>query len=169
MPSATRPLALATLLLAVASAPAYAQKPDSTGARLRITQRNVTAAAESPGGTPRAQARPGDVIRYTITLTNPSARAVRVATITDAIPAGMRLILGSARASRADAKLEFSIDSGRTWGEEPTETVIANGRQIERPVSPGRYTDLRWLLTKPLAPKETVTAEFSARVTGGGK
>ena len=46
-------------------------------------------------------------------------------------------------------------------------TVIANGQQVERPVSPSRYTDLRWVLTKPLAAKETVTAEFSARVIGG--
>ena len=169
MPSFARPLALVALAFAAVSAPVSAQKTDSTGARLRVTQKNVTAAAETPGGTPRTEARPGDVIRYTITLSNPSTRAVKVASITDGIPAGMRLILGSARASRADARLEFSIDSGHTWGAEPTETVIANGQQVERAVSPGRYTDLRWVLAKPLAARETVTAEFSARVIDGGK
>jgi uncharacterized repeat protein (TIGR01451 family) len=149
-----------------ALAPATAQTTASTGARLTMTQRNVSAAAETPGGTPRTDARPGDVIRYTITLTNPYPRAVHVAYITDAVPGGMRFVPGSTHASRADARLEFSIDSGKTWGTEPSETVIANGRQVDRPVSPARYTHLRWLLTKPLAGKETVTAEFSARVLG---
>jgi uncharacterized repeat protein (TIGR01451 family) len=161
-----RPLAFASFLAAAAVTPARAQTTRTTAPELHITQRNVSAQAESPGGTPRTETRPGDVIRYTLTFTNPGTQPLRDVAISDPIPARMRIVLGSTRSSRGDARLEFSIDSGKTWGEEPTETVIANGRQVARPVSPGRYTNLRWVLTKPVAAKETVTAEFSARVGG---
>ena len=161
-----RPLAIAGFFVALFAAPAQAQTARTTTPELRITQRNVSAQAESPGGTARTETRPGDVIRYTLTFTNPGTQPLRDVAIADPIPAGMRIVLGSTRSSRADARLEFSIDSGKTWGQDPTETVIANGQQVERPISPGRYTNVRWVLAKPVAAKEKVTAEFSARVGG---
>ena len=153
-------LALAALL---AAAPAMAQA--APGGPLTITATNTTAAAEAARGQHRTSAavRGGDVVRYRLAFTNPGAVAVRRVVLADPIPAGLRLVQGSTTASRSDARVEYSVDGGRTWSAQPMETVTVEGRTERRPVPSSRYTHVRWTVDGAVAPHATVTAEFDAR------
>ncbi|HEX2189402.1 MAG TPA: hypothetical protein VHG51_10915, partial [Longimicrobiaceae bacterium] len=73
----------------------------------------------------------------------------------------------SARSSRADARAEYSADGGATFSAQPTEEVVVEGRRVRRPVSPERYTHVRWTVDGWVAPGATVAAELDARFAGG--
>ena len=153
--------ALAALLLA---APAVAQQP-ARGA-VQMTAENRTATAEAARGTPRQDqaARPGDVLRYRLTFTNTAGRQVRGVVLRDPVPAGLRYVAGSANADRADVQVEYSLDGGRTWSAQPMEEVVVDGRRVQRPAGPEKYTNVRWTVGGWVAPGATVTAEFDAQV-----
>lgn len=158
---------LAALLALAVTAPAlHAQQGKPA---LAVTFENRTAASEASAGTPRRdeRARPGDVLRYRLTFTNSSGRSLRGVALADPIPAGVSLVAGSARSARADARLEFSADGGRTWSAQPMEDVVVNGARSSRAVPAERYTHVRWTVDGSVAPGATVVAEFDARVTAG--
>jgi uncharacterized repeat protein (TIGR01451 family) len=150
--------------LAALTAPAAAQQPEP----IRITAVNRTAASEAARGTPRRDqaARPGDVLRYRLTFTNPAAQQVRGVVLSDPVPAGLRFVSGSASADRADVAVEYSIDGGRSWAAQPMETVVVDGQRVQRPAPPEKYTNVRWTVGGWVAPGATVIAEFDARVGG---
>ena len=79
---------------------------------------------------------------------------------------GFRFVGGSTRASRDDARAEYSADGGRTFSAQPMEEVVVEGRRVRRPVAPERYTHVRWTVDGWVAPGATVTAEFDARLAG---
>ena len=154
---------LALLGLALAAAPLGAQEAP---APLTVVAANRTAQAEAARGTPRADAaaRPGDVVRYTLTLRNPGGERIRGVTLANPVAAGMRFVGGSARSSRDDVRTEYSADGGRSWSAQPTEEVVVEGRRVRRPVPAERYTHVRWTIDGWVAPGATVTAEFDARL-----
>lgn len=158
------PLAAAVALLAPA---ARAQQ----GPALAVTAENRTAAAEASAGRARRddRARPGDLLRYRLTFTNSSGRALRGVTLADPIPAGLALVAGSPRTARTDARLEYSADRGVTWSAQPMEEVVVNGQRVRRAVPAERYTHVRWTVAGSVAPGATVVAEFDARVTAGSQ
>lgn len=164
-------LALVALTLG-AVAPLGAQGADAAAeARpaLTIAVQNRTAAEESAKGTtrPDTTVRPGDVLRYSLRFSNPTERALRNVTLSNPLPAALQLVAGSPRASRADARLEFSADGGRTFSATPTIEVVVEGRTVRRPVPPEQYTHVRWTVDGAVAPRSTVTAEYEARVSTG--
>lgn len=173
--SIRRSLAAALVVLA-AALPAGAQvrtvssaAPSAAAASLVVASHNVTAtAAARPGAAPRASVLPGDVLRFTLTFTNATAKPVRNVELRDPIPAGVRYVAGSARSSRADARLEFSADGGRSWSAAPTESVVVDGKAMTRAVAPDRFTHVRWVVTGAVVPGAVVTADFEARVNGAG-
>jgi len=146
-----------------AGAPPAAARPT-----LVVAAENRTAAAEAARGAARRDTtlRPGDVVRYRLTFVNAAPHALRGLALRNPVPAGLRYVAGSARASRADVRLEYSADSGRTYAERPAEQLVVDGRVTERPVAPERFTAVRWTLAGELAPRQTVVAEYEARVAG---
>ena len=160
--------ARATLLAAFAAAslalPAGAQSAKAGGPTLSVAAINATAV--EAGEKSRKTVRPDDVLRYTLTFTNPGPKALANVELRNPIPAGLRLVPGSAHASRDDARLEYSADSGRSWSPEPMETVTENGERVTRPVPVARYTHVRWIVAGAVPAKGTVTADFSAKVVG---
>jgi uncharacterized repeat protein (TIGR01451 family) len=134
---------------------------------LVVTAVNTTAAAEAKHGAPRADdaARPGDVLRYQLTFTNPGKAAVKGVKLDNPIPAGLRFVAGSATSTRDDVRAEFSADGGKTFSVRPMETATVDGQQVTRPVAADRYTHVRWLLTGTVQPGATVTASYDATLS----
>ena len=167
----TRTLAAALLAFVAAgtAGTAGAQQPAPAGSArpsLQVVAVNRTAAAEAARGARRADTtvHAGDVLRYRLTFANTADRAVKNVAIANPVPAGLQFVAGSAKASRDDARAEYSIDGGRTWSAHPTETVVVDGRAVERAVAPERYTAVRWIVGGAVAPAAVVTAEFEARL-----
>ncbi len=151
------------VLLALAAAPATAQQPAAPGP-LRVTAQNRTAAELAARGTPRGddRVRPGDVVRYRIAFTNPQRTPVRPV-LANPIAPGMAFVAGSARSARTDARAEYSIDGGKTFSVQPMETVVVDGRRVQRAAAPEKYTHVRWTVGGFVAPGATVVAEFDTR------
>lgn len=153
---------LAALVLALGSATAQAQRAAQPQA-LVVTAENRTAAADAARRDDRA-ARPGDVMRYRLTFTNVAGRPIRGVTLANPLPAGIRMVAGTARASREDARAEYSADGGRTFSAQPMEDVVVDGRTVRRPVPAERYTHVRWTVDGSVAAGATVVAEYDARI-----
>jgi len=169
----SKPFIRIALVLAALAAPAagHAQQTARQRQPLVITAQNRTAAQQAAAGSRRAddRARPGDVVRYRLAFTNPSGGSLRGVVLSDPIPAGTQYVDGSATTARADARLEFSADGGRSWSARPMETVVVNGASVRRAVPSTRFTHVRWTVDGAVAPGATVVAEFDARVTAGSQ
>lgn len=154
-----------TLLLAVA-ARAVAQQP-AGGDALVITAENRTAAEEAARGQPRAddRVRAGDLIRYTLTFTNPTTGPVRNVVLRNPLGEGLRFVGGSAAFRGGEARVEYSIDGGATWSAQPMIEVEENGRKARRPAPPELYTDVRWTVETDVQPGARVVATYEARLT----
>jgi uncharacterized repeat protein (TIGR01451 family) len=160
-----RTFAVAVLTLVAATA-AHAQAPAQGQPSLAVVAENRTAQAAAARGARRADTtvHAGDVLRYRLTFTNSAPRAIRNVALANPVPGGLQFVAGSARASRSDARAEYSLDGGKTWARQPMETVTVDGREVERAVAPERYTAVRWVVDGAVAPAAVVTAEFEARL-----
>jgi uncharacterized repeat protein (TIGR01451 family) len=158
-----------TLLLALVagfgSRTAAAQQATNAAPSLVVSALNTTAAGESDRPM-RATVQPHDVLRYTLTFTNPTGRSLGNVELKNPIPAGVHLVAGSTHASRTDARAEFSADGGKSWSTAPAENVMVDGQAISRPIPADRFTHVRWVLRGAVGPQATVTADFEARVGG---
>ena len=168
MNAVTRPLYALATLLAVAAPAARAQARPQTPAgespKLAVTSENRTATAEAARGKrrPDAHVRAGDVLHYRLTFANTAGRPIRNVVLSNPLPAGLRYVGSSSRASRPDAVAEYSADRGRTFSARPMETVVVNGRREQHPVAADRYTNVRWTVSGWLAPDSVVVAEYDA-------
>ena len=108
--------------------------------------------------------RSGDVIRYRLTLTNTTPKAIRQAVLLNRIPSRLEIVPESHRVSRSDAQLEFSVDGGRSFSARPVEEISAASGMTSRAISSDRFTHLRWTLASWLAPGATITAQYNARL-----
>ena len=163
----TRAMLLALALAApVGTVAAQAPVAAADAPSLRIAVRNQTAEAEKARGAARIDGavRPGDVLRYTLTFTNASARAISNVQLSNPLPAGLAFVAGSMQASRPDAVAEYSADGGKTFSARPTETVTVNGQVVSRAVPADRYTNVRWVVRGAVRARAIVTAEYDARV-----
>ncbi len=104
---------------------------------------------------------PGDEVIYTITFTNEGVEAAERVVITDPVPAEMRYVDGSAFGPGAD--IEFSIDSGETWGSPDALFVTADDGSRRR-AGAGDYTHIRWSMRAPLAAGGRGYARFRAQL-----
>lgn len=164
----TRWMVLVLTLLLASAAGAAAQQP-AGGDALVITAENRTAAEEAARGRPRAdeRVRSGDLIRYTLTFTNPTTGPVRNVVLQNPLAEGLRFVGGSATFRGGSARVEYSIDGGATWSLQPTIEVEENGRKVRRPAPPEMYTDVRWTVETEVQPGAQVVASFEARLTTG--
>jgi uncharacterized repeat protein (TIGR01451 family) len=157
---------LALSLFGASSAHAQRSASHESAPTLVVGAVNTTAGREGAQGSTRIAVLPNDVLRYTLTLTNPTSRSLANVELRNPMPAGLRYVPGSAHASRSDARLEFSADGGRSWAAEPVETVLVAGQPVTRPIPVERYTHIRWIVAGSVASNAVVRADFEARVGG---
>ena len=151
-----------TLFTSALNASAQVAEPQA----LTIEAENITAqAGERPGVAPGASL-PGDVIEYRLTFTNHQDGPISDVVLNDPIPEGLVFVPGSVTASRADLRIEYSIDAGATWSEAPEVEVEVAGESVRRAAPPEAYTHVRWTVTGAVNPGAQVTARFRARVAG---
>jgi uncharacterized repeat protein (TIGR01451 family) len=157
---------LGLLLLLTIATPVRAQAPARPAQALVVAAENRTAIDAAARGAKRTDAtvHAGDVLRYKLTFTNTAGRPVRQVALQNPVATGLQFVPGSAKSSRQDARAEYSADNGATWSARPMETVTVDGKSIERPVAPERYTGVRWIVDGWLSPGATVTAQFEARL-----
>ncbi|MCS6942104.1 MAG: hypothetical protein NZ901_04585 [Geminocystis sp.] len=112
-----------------------------------------------------AQVIPQSIIRYTVTAQNNSNRNMRNLIVTQPIPEGMVYILNSAtKPAGKGAKVEFSIDGGKTFTERPVIKVRENGKIVEKPAPPEAYTHVRWNFGDTLPANSQVSVSYQVRV-----
>jgi uncharacterized repeat protein (TIGR01451 family) len=134
---------------------------------LVITARNLMAGDQQHRALADSTALlPGDVVEYRLVFTNRNTAAVRDIELKDPIPAGLRYMLGSAKADRDDAVIEFSIDGGATYSAHPMVEVMVDGKPEQRPAPVQRYTHVRWTVQGWVQPGAQVAALFQARLPG---
>ncbi|MBL8271806.1 hypothetical protein [Steroidobacter sp.] len=98
----------------------------------------------------------GQVVHYTVKITNPTPVFANKVQVSQLIPANTTYLPGSAAGPAAE--IEFSIDGGQTYGR-AADLKMADGRTRAPPES---YTHIRWRLRNPLAPGATALARFRA-------
>jgi uncharacterized repeat protein (TIGR01451 family) len=160
---------LAALALALPAVPAAAQRasaPSPNGEALVISASNRSAAADAARGAARRDSavRAGDVLRYTLTFRNIVNRPIRGVKLENPIPAGLQFVVGSAKSTREDAKVEFSADGGKTFSPAPSESVVVDGLTVVRPIPAERFTHVRWVVDGWVQPRTGVVAEYEARL-----
>ena len=147
--------AAGVLLLAMAGAAAQPLRVEVRAERL-IEAVNARGERE-PALVPATAVTPGEEVIYTVRFTNTTAEPLERATVTVTIPAGMRYVAGSAAGPGTD--IGYSMDGGTVFA--PAEDLQGgNGRR--RAVAPEFYTDIRWVMRRPLAPGATAHARFRA-------
>jgi uncharacterized repeat protein (TIGR01451 family) len=110
--------------------------------------------------------QPGDVLRYTVTGENASARPVKKLSLMQPIPKQTKYVLNSVTVPQnVGAKVVFSIDGGKSFVEKPTVQVkLPNGTVETRPAPAEAYTHVRWNFANPLAPATKVNASYEVEV-----
>lgn len=92
---------------------------------------------------------PGDVLRLTLTLSNPSKTAYRNVLVGAPIDRATAFVAGSALSSERWTP-EYSVDGGKTFAAQPKRavTVTENGKSVTREVAakPDEYTNVRWVV-----------------------
>ncbi len=107
---------------------------------------------------------PGDILVYTITYQNTGGVPAVDAQIINPLSRGVIYLAESAEGQ--DAEITCSVDNGRTWHTPPIMlTVQKPGGIVERtPVPTDRYTDIRWIIKKPLQPGQSGHVSFKVTV-----
>jgi len=135
---------------------------ERTPTSLVVTAQNVT--AETARRMNKSAAQPGDEIRYRLVFTNVTAGPVKNIQFVDPIPSGMVYVVGSSTSDQR-VRVEYSIDSGRTYGARPTISVVVGGITVQKPAPSERYTHVRWTVVGSLARAAQVSVEFHVRVS----
>lgn len=123
-----------------------AEVRESAGTQERPTFRMV----------PATRLSQGQVVYYTVRITNPTPVFANKVQVSQQIPANTTYQVGSA--SGPGTEVEFSVDGGETF-------AAAGDLKLPDGVTrapPERYTHIRWRLRNPLAPGATALARFRA-------
>jgi len=157
-------VASVTALVFALAAPAIASaKPSVT---LKLSGSLVTKAADGRAvATPveKATLHPGDAVEYQIAAQNVGSSPALKLSPAGAIPAGTAYVDGSARA--AHARVEFSLDHGKTWSAAPTIVVKnADGTTSLKKAPPSLYSAIRFVTDGALAPHASAAYAYEVRV-----
>jgi len=104
---------------------------------------------------------PGDEVIYTFNYTNVGQAPADNVVITDPVPEHMMYTEGSA--SGADTVIRFSVDNGMTY-DLPEKLTIVGADGNTRPAKGSDYTHIQCRRQKSLAPGETGSVSFRARL-----
>lgn len=105
---------------------------------------------------PATRLAQGQVVYYTVRITNPTPVFANKVQVSQLIPANTTYVVGSAGGPGTD--VEFSIDGGQSFS--PAENLKLPDGVTRAP--PERYTHIRWRLRNPLAPGATALVRFRA-------
>jgi uncharacterized repeat protein (TIGR01451 family) len=161
-PGSIRAVAAIAAVLLVTSGVVRAQGPQAemtaTGAAIAtgsdLLETQVVAEMMEPPGregstptgfVPASRLQAGDVVYYTVRVSNPGSAPVVNVKITKSMPQGLHYVAGSAVGPACD--VEFSADGGATFQRRPDEP---------------EYTHVRWSLRRPLPPGATALLRFRA-------
>lgn len=107
---------------------------------------------------------PGDRILYHVQIANRGDREARHAVALGPVPAGTMFVAGSATTG-TDLRVEFSVDSGKTFSAAPTITVTGkDGKSQVVPAPTERYTTVRWTWNTPLPAGAEATVSYQVQV-----
>jgi len=100
----------------------------------------------------------GQVVYYTLRITNQSTVPLRNVAVVQPVPANTTYLADSA--SGPGAAVSFSVDGGKTFATPEALMIAVEGStQLARA---SQYTHIRWQLRNPLAPGATALARFRA-------
>jgi uncharacterized repeat protein (TIGR01451 family) len=117
-----------------------------------------TAGLESYQFVPATVLSQGQVVYYTVRITNPAPVSASRVVVTQRIPVNTTYVAGSAAGPGAD--VTFSSDGGMTFAPAEQLTTLVDGKA--RPLPPSQLTHIRWRLRNPLAPGAVALARFRA-------
>ena len=104
---------------------------------------------------PAKQLSQGQVVYYTVRITNPTPVFANNVVVSQMVPANTIYMEGSA--AGPGTEVEFSVDGGVSFGR-PEDLKLDDGTRAP----PTRYTHIRWRLRNPLAPGAVALARFRA-------
>ncbi len=134
-----------------------AQRPD-VKLNLTVERRD----GESWQGGNLNQARPGDVLRYSLKGKNQGNRAATNFTLTQPIPTRTAYV---AQSATGNAQITYSIDKGKTYSPQPMIQVKrADGSVESRPAPAESYTHVRWKFQNAIGTGASVSAFYQVRV-----
>ncbi|WP_011580857.1 MULTISPECIES: hypothetical protein [Chelativorans] len=110
-------------------------------------------------------ASPGDVLQYTGTYTNLSDTPLAGLVINGPIPDNT-IFTTDALKVLDDATFEVLVP-GEPWQTLPARKTIKkpDGTEVRVPAGPEDYKEIRWKLSDPLAPEETLTTVYRVKVS----
>jgi uncharacterized repeat protein (TIGR01451 family) len=100
----------------------------------------------------------GQVVYYTVRITNLTTVPLRNVAVVQPVPANTAYIADSASGPGAD--VAFSVDGGHTFG--PPEVLMIDIEGTRQLAQADKYTHIRWQLRNALAPGATALARFRA-------
>lgn len=156
--------AAAAAAIAAASAWASAPKVEVSVHAAKEVVRTDAAGKRTVTLAPASEAGSGDVIVYTLRAENTGDGPAVSPRIEDPIPAGTVLVLDSV--AKDGARIEASLDGGKTWQAYPVSVTRRNARGDDEtvPAPAEAYTSLRWVLNGPLQPGDGADVSFKVRI-----
>lgn len=100
----------------------------------------------------------GQVVYYTVRITNQTTVPLRNVAVVQPIPANTTYLADSA--AGPGAIVSFSVDGGLSFA--PAQSLMIEANGVKQPAQATQYTHIRWLLRNPLAPGATALARFRA-------
>jgi uncharacterized repeat protein (TIGR01451 family) len=100
----------------------------------------------------------GQVVYYTLRITNQSTVPLRNVAVVQPVPANTTYLADSA--SGPGAAGSVSVDGGKTFG--PPEVLMISVEGSTQLAHASQYTHIRWQLRNPLAPGAIALARFRA-------
>lgn len=100
----------------------------------------------------------GQVVYYTLRITNQSTVPLRNVAVVQPVPANTTYLADSA--AGPGAAVSFSVDGGKTFG--PADSLMIEVEGSSQRAQPSQYTHIRWQLRNPLAPGAIALARFRA-------
>ena len=100
----------------------------------------------------------GQVVYYTLRITNQSTVPLRNVAVVQPVPANTTYLADSA--AGPGAAVSFSADGGKTFG--PADSLMIEVEGAKQLAQTSQYTHIRWQLRNPLAPGATALARFRA-------
>ena len=153
--------AAAAILALLCQAVASAQEPADIQTELVAEVReniSTTPGREVFRFVPARMLEQGQVVYYTLRITNQTTVPLRNVAVVQPVPANTIYLADSA--SGPGAAVSFSVDGGLSFA--PAAALMIETDGLKRPAQAAQYTHIRWLLRNPLAPGATALARFRA-------
>jgi len=109
----------------------------------------------------KANVGPGDEVIFSNHYVNNGDQPVTDVVILNPVP--MHTVYVEKTAGGDFTKIEFSVDGGKTF-DAPENLKVKDKKGRERIAKAEDYTHIRWIVTKPVAPKEGGVVYFRAKI-----